>query len=203
MNFLAHVYLADGDDAFLVGNLMGDFVRGRPDPELPTAIRAGIRLHRQVDRFTDEHPTTRTACRRLPRYRRRVAGVIVDLAYDHFLARDWAYFSSEPLAAFSARVYRTLEAHYDYLPPRLARLLPAMRDGDWLTAYARLENTAHALDRMAYRLRRPELLQGTLPELRAAYPHLDSDFHAFFPQLIRYVQARGHGAPINQGSSQQ
>ncbi|WP_440997483.1 ACP phosphodiesterase [Arhodomonas sp. SL1] len=198
MNFLAHAWLAGDDDALLAGNLMGDFVRGRPDPELPAGVRAGIHMHRRVDCFTDDHPVVRRARRRFPPHRRRAAGIILDMVFDHFLARDWVRLHPEPLSQFTARAYAALEARHGLLPPRLARLLPQMRADDWLASYACLDNTVMALERMSTRLpRRPELLRGTGEDLAALYPALERDFRAFLPALEAFGEhqrrRRTHG----------
>ncbi|MQM36764.1 Acyl carrier protein phosphodiesterase [wastewater metagenome] len=201
MNFLAHAYLAGDDDpAFLAGNLMGDFVRGTPDPALPAAVRAGIRLHRRVDAFTDRHPVVRDARRRFPPPHRRAAGIILDMAFDHFLARDWASHHPTALPTFTRGAYTALERQGRHLPPRLAAILPRMRDGDWLAAYADFDSTVAALERMAARLsRRREMLRGAGPTLTALYPALEADFHAFFPALVDFVRDAGKPGGVQDG----
>lgn len=196
MNFLAHVYLAPTDDAFQAGNLMGDFVRGRVERlALPPELADGIRLHRHIDSFSDAHPLVRRSRRRFHGTRRRVAGIVVDMAYDHFLARHWARFDDRPLTAFTRGVYERLAAQAGHLPPRLERLLPVMRDGDWLASYGTLDALDHALDRMAGRLSRPEALRGAITDVRAAYEGLEADCLAFLPEARAEATAwcRHHG----------
>ena len=90
MNYLAHVHLAEPSAAGRFGALLGDFVKGAPDPELPPSVRRGILMHRRIDAHTDAHPVHRTSRRRFAGPRRRFAGIIVDVAYDHFLASAWS-----------------------------------------------------------------------------------------------------------------
>ena len=110
MNYLAHLHLGGPQPAQLLGSLYGDFVKGPLDGRFATDVEAAIRLHRRIDAFTDRHPRVRAACARFPVERRRYAGILLDLFFDHCLARCWGDYADEPLAHFSARVYRALAA---------------------------------------------------------------------------------------------
>jgi acyl carrier protein phosphodiesterase len=194
VNYLAHLYLAGDDDERIAGALLGDFVKGRLE-NLPLApgLVEGIRLHRAIDVFTDAHPTVIRSRVRLQQ-RRRVAGIIVDLAYDHFLAVRWREFTDEPLTAFCTRSYRRLLARIDEFPPGLRDVLPRMAAYDWLGSYAELGNVALALERIGTRLRRPAALAGVLEDLECHYRGLEQDFLDFFPQLESHVAERIGGA---------
>ena len=189
MNFLAHLYLAPADDDALVGNLLGDFVKGHIE-DTPARYREGIALHRAIDEFTDGHPQVGESKRRIHSDRRRFAGIIVDMCYDHFLARNWGDYTDEPLERFSARVYGLLEDRVDHLPLRLQFVLPHMRRHDWLVAYRAPEGIARALDGLSRRLKRGEGLHGSGAELLANYDELGADFERFFPQLRAFVQQK-------------
>lgn len=198
MNFLAHLFLADDDELSLVGNLMGDFVKGRLENiELPEAVIEGVRLHRLIDSYTDAHPRVHQSKQRFPSARRRYAGIVVDMLYDHFLALHWGRYRAEPLPQFAARAYRALLNHQHILPAKLLHILPYMIEDDWLCSYQRFESSCAALDRMARRLRRPEGLFGAGNEAAAFYGELEADFLAFFPDLIEFAEsARRKPAPI-------
>lgn len=190
MNYLAHLYLAEDDDAALVGNLLGDFVKGRIDAKLDSPIYRGVKLHRAIDRFTDAHPIHRLSRRRISTKRRRCAGIIVDMAYDHFLARHWPRLRKRPLDEFAQRVYEALYRRQAVLPPSLRRVLPRMVREDWLTGYRELDNVAVAIARLAFRLSRPTALLGGISEIRGAYRELESDFTHLLPALKRFVELR-------------
>lgn len=188
MNFLAHAWLAGDSAADRLGGLMGDFVKGPLPAGLPPDIAAGVRLHRSIDSFADTHPAFRRACARVPAERRRAAGILVDMFFDHFLARRWEDFSELPLPHFTADVYRLMAAHHAVLPPRLQRILPWMIEDDWLASYREVDAVAHALDRMSQRLSRPGLLAGAGSILHAEYTALESDFHAFLPAARQFAE---------------
>ena len=179
MNFLAHAWLAGDAPADRLGGLMGDFVKGALPAGLPPDVAEGVRLHRQIDVFADTHPAFLRSRARISPARRRVAGVMVDMFYDHFLARHWARFHAEPLERFSVAMYALMDANGALLPPRLAAILPRMRESDWLGSYRSADVIAMALDRMAQRLRRANPLTGSGTELLADYAGFEADFFEF------------------------
>jgi acyl carrier protein phosphodiesterase len=173
----------------LLGALMGDFVKGVLDERYPAAITRALSLHRRIDTFTDAHPVTAASRSRISPQRRRFAGIMVDLFYDHFLARHWDEHAREPLDAFTARVYALLQEHDALLPDRLRSIAPRMAQADWLASYAQLESIHAALDRMSLRLKRGNPLVGAGAELEANYAALEADFRTFFPDLVGFAQA--------------
>lgn len=189
MNYLAHLLLAGPEPHALLGALMGDFVKGPLDQRYPPAITRALLLHRRVDTFTDAHPVTAASRRRISPDRRRFAGIMVDLFYDHFLARDWDAHANEPLDAFTARVYALLGQHEALLPDRLRSIAPHMAESNWLASYARVESIHTTLDRMSLRLKRENRLTGAGTELDANYAAMEGDFRAFFPDLVRFAQS--------------
>jgi acyl carrier protein phosphodiesterase len=129
---------------------------------------------------------------RMSAERRRYAGIMVDVFYDHFLARHWQDFHDEPLAEFTGRVYRVLGRYHTVLPERLQRMAPMMMQWDWLGSYADIGSIYTALNRTGQRLKRENRLMNSADELVGNYAHLEADFRAFLPDVLRY--ARGHGA---------
>ncbi|MGL1832238.1 ACP phosphodiesterase [Rhodocyclaceae bacterium SMB388] len=188
MNFLAHALLAGDDPADQLGGLIGDFVKGPLPAGLPPDVAAGVRLHRLIDVFADTHPAFRRSRARVSPTRRRVSGIMVDMFYDHFLARHWADFHDDPLEAFSARMYALMAEHDHLLPHRLAHQLPRMREGDWLVSYRSARTIELALDRMALRLRQPAALKGAGVELGLHYAALEADFRVFMRDAIDHAR---------------
>lgn len=191
MNYLAHLALAGPSDQALLGNLLGDFLRGLDKHALPPGVRRGIALHHEVDRFTDTHPVVVRARGRLdPRYG-HLRRVLLDVFFDHFLARHWSRFRPDvALPEFTRRVYGVLRAHVELLPERLARMRPRMEAEDWLASYGDLERVDGALSGMARRLRRPRPFAEAGAELRARYAELEADFLEFYPRLAAFARER-------------
>ncbi len=187
MNFLAHLYLAEPTAHGLVGSLMGDFVKGPLGGRYPDTLLRALERHRRVDSFTDSHPVVAASRSRVRGPRRRFAGIMVDMFFDHFLARDWPQWSDEPLERFTARVYVALQAHREVLPERLQRIAPRMAESDWLASYRDVQSVHVALDRMGERLKRGNALLGAGAELDDQYREFGADFRAFFPDLVRFA----------------
>ncbi|MDR6233688.1 ACP phosphodiesterase [Pseudomonas oryzihabitans] len=195
MNYLAHLHLGGPGREDRLGSLYGDFVKGSPDA-WPAGIAAGIRLHRRIDVYTDEHPQVAQAKARLPATRRRVSGLLVDVFFDHCLARLWHDYAEQSLPSFVADCYRTLLDEPE-LPPRLARIAPVMARQDWLGSYRDFAVLERVVEGMARRLSRPELLAGAFAELEAAYDGLLDDFLRFYPQLQAFAAAERAAARLN------
>lgn len=189
MNFLAHLHLGGERPGQLLGSLYGDFVKGPLQDRWPADIEAGIRLHRQIDVFTDSHPVVLQAKQRFPRERRRYAGILVDLFFDHCLAAHWHDYASEPLPDFTARVYQVLREEAE-LPAKLALIAPRMAAQDWLGSYREFAVMEQVVAGMSRRLSRPEGLAGGALELEQLYTPLLQDFREFYPQLHAFARAR-------------
>ncbi len=190
MNYLAHVFLAADSPESLVGAMLGDFVKGAAKNNYPPIIQRNIELHRSIDSFTDAHPIVRAAKPFITPARRRFAGILLDIFYDHYLAKHWTDFSAVPLDSFTANVYRALRAHQEHLPDKLQRMLPFMQAEDWLGSYARVEWIEVTLQRMARRLRHSDPLASGIIELQHNYTRFEQDFRLFFPALRRFANTQ-------------
>ena len=195
MNFLAHLFLsgtpgpAPSTDV-LVGNFIADSVPGRQLESYPAGVQAGIRLHRAIDTFTDQHPVVRRSTQRLrgAGYG-KYAGVISDMFLDHFLARNFADFSVESLPDFARRVHALLQAHEAEMPPRVQHMLGYMVQHNWLLGYAETEGIRRALGGLSRRASVGSGMETAATELVANYVAYEADFREFFPQLQQHVAA--------------
>lgn len=187
MNYLAHLHLGGNKPEQLLGSLYGDFVKGWLKGQWPPEIEAAIRLHRRIDVFTDAHALVDRARARFPTERRRYTGILLDLFFDHCLARHWHDYADQPLRQFSGRVYQIL-LDEPQLPGHLAVIAPRMAAQDWLGSYSEFAALELVLLGMQRRLSRPEGLDGALAELERLYEPLLSDFREFYPQLQAFAQ---------------
>jgi acyl carrier protein phosphodiesterase len=188
MNYLAHLHLGGQSPEHWLGSLYGDFVKGRLEGRFSPALEAGIRLHRQIDAYTDAHPLVLKALARFDPATRRYAGIVLDVFFDHCLARHWRDYSDQPLAHFTAQVYAVLEAQ-PALPGRLAQVAPYLIADDWLGAYARFEVLERVYKGIATRLSRPEGLADAFAQVSALYAPLTKDFRMFYPVLQQFARA--------------
>jgi acyl carrier protein phosphodiesterase len=191
MNYLAHVFLARHDDAAMVGAMLGDFVKANDVLAYPPAIAREITLHRHIDSYTDSHPVVRDAKELFGEGRRRYAGIVLDVFYDHELSRHWARWSDEPRDRLIARFYAALQAHEAILPPRLREMLPWLIGQDWLGGYGTFAGVEGTIARVSRRLsRNGELLRDGVHDLVRHRGAIAAGFDAFFPDLVRFAQER-------------
>lgn len=168
--------------------MLGDFVKGPVERSgYDAAINQAIRLHRSIDTFTDSHPVVLRAKALISPARRRFAGILLDLYFDHCLAADWARRHDAPLEDFAVEVYDQLAASGPPLPERLARMLPVMIQQNWLVSYRSFEGLERALDRMSRRLTIAAPLAGAADELHDQRDALTAAFREFFPALVGHV----------------
>ena len=190
MNYLAHLLLAENHAESRIGNIMGDFVKGNLEKynnQYSGEIIKGIKLHRKVDEFTDTHRIFISSKKRIVD-NRRFSGIIIDVCYDHFLAKHWARFSDENLDDFVGNTYRELQNNQNILPVNLQQAIPRMIAEDWLCSYRTLEGVGLALARISRRLKRENTLATAIDELMNNYSGIESDFVSFFPEVISYVE---------------
>lgn len=186
MNYLAHLHLGGQRPGQLLGSLYGDFVKGRLQGQFASEVEAAIQLHRRIDTYTDSHPRVSAALSRFSLTRRRYAGIVIDVFFDHCLARDWAQYADRPLQQFTADVYRVLAAE-PQLPGRLAQIAPYMAADDWLGSYRDFQVLEQVLRGIARRLSQPEELTAAMGELERLYQPLSEDFRDFYPQLQAFA----------------
>ncbi len=189
MNFLTHLFLSNGSPELLVGNLMGDFVKGRLDGRFPPGIKRGISLHREIDSFTGQNGYFLRSKRRLDRSFGHYRGVLVDLFYDHFLAAHWEDYAHVPLSVFISDAWRVLGEHEEYLPDKLQRIVPFMFR-DWMPSYSDIGGIAAVLQRMSLRLKRANRLGEGVEALSRNYGELYGDFRNFLPELIAFSASK-------------
>lgn len=190
VNFLAHVYFAKGDSARIAGQLLGDFVRGSHLDQFPPAIAAAIREHRAIDSYTDRHETNRRARELFEPPLRRYAGIVVDVAYDHFLALHWDDYCETNLHDYARLVDRALLEHDAVLPEPLRRFAVFMKRESLLPGNVNRDQIDLTLQRIASRRDRMAPLALAPAQLWRHEQQLRELFRDFFPQLQAYVEGR-------------
>ena len=190
MNFLAHIYLSGDNELVTIGNFMADGIRGKKYREYPKDIQIGILLHREIDTFTDVHLTVRESTKRLHKNYSHYSSVIVDILYDHFLAKNWSKYSDVPLEDYSNQFYNSLQDHFEILPPRIQKMMPYMIADDWLSSYASIDGITRVLEGMSRRARHESNMNLAVRELQEFYDEFEDEFTRFFDDLIEFSEAK-------------
>ncbi len=183
MNFLAHIHLSGENEFIKIGNFMADGVRGKQYENFPQEIQKGILLHRAIDTFTDAHPIFRQSTKRLHSRYHHYAGIIVDMYYDHFLAKNWENHSSENLENYSNRFYQSLLDNHTLLTPKTQNLLPYMIKYNWLVSYQSIPGLERILSQMDQRTQNQSLMRFAGEELAAHYTLFEEEFSLFYKEL--------------------
>ncbi len=190
MNFLAHIYLSFDDDEITLGNFMADSIRGNKYKHLPERVQEGIFLHREIDTFTDAHPIPKKSSKKLHYNYGHYSRVIVDIYYDHFLAKNWDTYSDEPLAHFVDRFYNLLADNYAILPARVKGMMPYMISDNWLLNYGNLEGIGKVLNGMNRRTKNKSRMNFAIIDLEEHYDVFEAEFNAFFVELVGFSKRK-------------
>jgi len=187
MNYLIHLYLSDPEPLCQIGNLMGDFVKGRLEERRwqPQLLR-GLRQHRALDRYAHDHQAVLASKARLERRFGILKPVLVDIFYDHFLAKNWEQWATGSLAGYAAGVYCQLQRHEQLLVEAFRPVARRMRDDDWLTSYQDPDTIALVLERIGKRLKRKNMLAEGITELQRCGGELERDCHEFLQRANRH-----------------
>lgn len=188
MNHLAHFLLAQGKPHLEVGAFLGDYIKGSLDGQYPRKIEDGIRLHRKIDAFTDKHPVIRQSCSRIDPPLRRYAPIMIDVFFDHFLAKHWLSYGRCALHTFSEGIFATLESSADIMPTRAREVARRMKQHQVLSAYADASFLVPVLNRLSQRLKRDNPLADGFTQFENNQSELELDFANFFPDVMVYAR---------------
>ena len=186
MNYLAHSYLSGKNKEVLIGNFIADAVKGKAIDNYALGIRKGISLHRAIDHYTDHHPIQKKSRSRLQGRYGHYSGVLVDIYYDHFLAKNWNDYNEKNLAGYTAEVYSLLRSRNEILPEKIKFMLEYMIPQNWLLNYAKMEGIERVLYGMSRRTQFDSHMEHGVEELKNYYAEFETEFRSFFPELIEY-----------------
>ncbi|MCB0518258.1 MAG: DUF479 domain-containing protein [Lewinellaceae bacterium] len=188
MNFLAHLFLSGNEEHLIVGNFLGDFLSNKEIANLPRPIEEGVRLHRKIDSFTDQHPIVKIGSKRLQPVHGKYAPVILDVFHDFLLANNWEKYSTQLIEEFAGGVYQVLQNHLHLMPDFLQERLPLMIADDWLVRYGTEDGLRFTLSRLKLRSSAPRYFDNAVESLQKDYHLFNDEFNRFFPEAIAIVK---------------
>lgn len=183
MNYLAHIYLSGENELIKIGNFMADGIRGHQYLDFHIEIQKGVLLHRTIDTFTDAHPIYRKSKHRLHEKYGHYSGVIMDIVYDHFLAKNWSNYHTTDLKTYTENFYQSLEKNFNLLTEKTKDIMPYMIERDWLNSYATLGGLELILFQMDYRTKQRANMPMAMNELKEFYTEFETEFTEFFEEL--------------------
>jgi acyl carrier protein phosphodiesterase len=190
MNYLAHLHLSGTSTGLIIGNFIADSVKGSAINSFSDEIKEGIRLHRNIDTFTDTHPIVEESKQRLREKYKKYASVIVDVFYDHYLASNWIDYSTESLDEYTKNIYSIIEEHKSVLPLKSKMFTEYMLKYNILSAYADLDGIDRVLTGMSKRTRFISNMEHAIFDLKESYPLYENEFKRFYPDLKQFVNTQ-------------
>ena len=187
MNILAHLYLSNEIDLVMLGNYMGDFVKGKQYLNYPAEVQKGILLHRQIDVFTDNHPLHKKSRDHFRSAYGLYTGIVTDIVYDHYLAINWYRYHSSPLTDYAENVYRFINQHGEILPDQLKNLTPYMINNNWLVLYSQISGIERVLNGMSRNTSLPDKTKFAVNIIENMYYELQEEFTQFFEEIRKSV----------------
>lgn len=190
MNFLAHAYLAGSNPGMIVGNMLADSVNKAQYEQLPPDVRAGVDHHRQIDLFTDTHPLVRSSRELFFPHIRHYAAVIVDVVFDHYLAKNWSKYHAQSLHEFEQSIYALLDQYAAYFSEKYAFMYSRMKAHRWLSNYKYYEYIQQTIRNLSHRSPDFKSAEITLQVFETNYSLLEKNFVTFFDALCRSYKMR-------------
>jgi acyl carrier protein phosphodiesterase len=190
LNFLAHLYLSQNQTNIMIGNFIADHIRGNNYESFSKEIQQGIFLHREIDTFTDAHKVVRKSKRRLHKRYRHYDGVIIDIFYDYFLAKNWANYSAIPLDVYSDAVNKLFDEIKLELPVKSQNFIKYMIEYNILFNYQYKEGIAKVLNGMNSRTKGKSQMNLAIEDLHDLENELEEDFTLFFEDLIVHTNQK-------------
>ena len=190
MNFLAHIALSGSNKDLMIGNFIADSIRRVEFKEFEDKVIEGVELHHKIDEFTDSHPIVEESKVRLREKHAKYSGVIVDILYDHFLARDFEKYHHQNLELFASNFYSFMNSRNEEMPLAIQRMLPYMIEHNWLVAYSNFEGLQKVFNGMSRRASFDNRMIEAVDDLRLDYSLFEEEFTQFYPSLQEYVKSQ-------------
>ena len=190
MNYLAHLYLSGDNEMLMTGNFIGDYVKGNKYLKFPGEIQKGIIMHRNIDTYTDLHKKFREAKKLFRPEYGLYSGIVVDLFYDHFLAKNWSHYSDITLQKFSAKAHAVLLSNFSFLPATVQGFLPILIKKRRLESYASTEGIKKSLEAMSHYTSLPSKSKKAIQIMKSNTNFFENNFRDFMQDIIEYLEIK-------------
>lgn len=190
MNYLAHIYLSGKDPLLKLGNFMADEIKGKSYQTYPEEIQKGILLHRAIDDFTDHHPLVSKGAHRFFDAVGHYNSVVIDMIYDHILAKNWDDYCDVDLSIYAEEFYLLLETNQHVLPKKISKVVPFMIEHNWLLSYADIENLRDILKQMNHKTKHDTELHKGVDIYLNHQAEFEDEFTSFFEDIRSFCKSK-------------
>ncbi|MBA3664777.1 MAG: DUF479 domain-containing protein [Bacteroidetes bacterium] len=185
MNYLAHSFLSRNEPGLTVGNFIADHIHGNHYEKYAPAIIEGVLLHRRIDTFTDAHEKFKESKRFFYKGYEKYSGILIDIYFDHLLAKNFDTYSAIPLQQYCDSVYKMYTAHIKQLPPDSARFLDYVLHNNIYFNYSTLEGIERVLYHLSHRINHGILLNTSIKLFTDNEIQIQKNFEIFFKDALR------------------
>jgi acyl carrier protein phosphodiesterase len=193
MNYLAHAFLSPGDPLILMGNLWGDLLKPKDYEDLDQAIVRGVRRHKAIDAFTDQHPAVEHMIRILRPYQGKYTPVVADVLMDFILSKKWPEYHPQSIEQFCNKTYQIVGNHLDLLPLRLHPRIQRMLSHQWLESCKNRDRMEQTLLMLSKRASFENSIPGAMVPYDLHQKEMDHLFVDFFEDLQQHLNLQSEG----------
>ena len=122
-----------------------------------------------------------------PKYR-KYAGVIINIFYDHFLAKNWKDYSDKPLEQFASEVNSLMMKNVLHFPEKSLMFLRYALRTNLLVSYASVEGIGEVLLGMSRRTTFKSNMEFAVEDLKKYYLEFGNEFKLFFQDAENFVR---------------
>jgi acyl carrier protein phosphodiesterase len=188
VNYLAHLFLSGDNPKLTIGNFIADGIRKSQWSAYDAEIVKGIKLHHEIDTFTDQHPIVEQSKARMRGSQGKYTPVVMDILYDHFLSARFKDYSRVAVDVFARNIYELMQQNISILPASIQRMLPYMIEYNWLVAYGDKTGLQSVFNGMSRRARFDNNMQQAVADLYIDYDAYAAEFERFFSELQAFVK---------------
>lgn len=189
MNYLAHIHLAHATNTSMLGNFLGDFVKGSDLSHLPFELQKGVRLHRNIDSFTDNHACVIALRKGFPNEIRRMSGVVIDIYFDHLLCLHWEQYNNTDMSSMLNTFYEQLANNTVDIGGRFPDVKHGLLSYKWLHEYEQKDAVIRAFYQIEKRLGYRVTFAYAAADFIEQYDiEMRQAFSQFYPQLMQHCK---------------
>ncbi len=186
MNYLGHLFFSNNDTELMLANLFGDFVKGKDLSGFRSKTQQGITLHRAIDNYIDTHPEVLELFHVLYPQLPKVAGIAVDLYFDHLLAKNWKHYHPLPLSEFLKRFYDSIDVSNNEFSESFRNMIKHLVKVDWISYYPTIEGLDKACNGVSSRISFPNELKHGLRVFQEHEKKISTVFEAYMKDAMDY-----------------
>jgi acyl carrier protein phosphodiesterase len=187
MNILAHALLSNKDEEIIVGNIITDFIKGNKINGVSEGIQKGVVIHREIDRFSDNHIVVKEVWKTLNPEFGHYARVVSDIYFDYFLSQNWSHFSTYSIDEYTQFAYNALNTKKSELPRYIRRIINRIIAYDWFKQYQTVHGLGHVFRGLSRRAEFQNKFENASIYMQENQAYLNQKFLCFFPELQEHI----------------